>query len=902
MNGVRRFLGGVASSNSTAQQPQPPPTPPPLQPTAPLVISGKKPSWPPPSPTEDQQDAESPVGSPKTTTVGLFLRKDKQKPAPPSPQGNGDETFDSSLQSTRPILNTSVVSARRSQSSLRQSSPVKPPNGTQSLPSSPGAGPSSSSPLRPAMPTRKSLLIRKTIHQIDSSAHDSSQSFNTRDELLISLLASQAVVDSRDYPILSAEDVEELKKEQQVLGARLIALNKKLSLEMKIRDAAISLSKVNASHKKVSKQTQEQLETANNRVDAAQKELWRVSERANDVGRKLLEHRAGVLGMSVRSMEKKTAPPGLNGEVDGPGFDTPNLMSQLSPTLSTQTSASTSSKGRFEGAHLFAGHADAIVPTLPRPTPSHADVFALEEKLKVATDKLNAANRKQVEMRQELSLLQLEKAELETTMGMELQNAEETIVSLEKELTKLDECDIQMQTLQEEKRQWEQDKSRLAERERQVEVLERRLEVLEERSGEATEMETLLLRAREELEEKRKEVENLRGQQDTERSHHSDELQHALDEAHAELDDCRDALHALVQAHGMDTSSGESSLIGLASSIDVHLEGLASQFEEQIAQVRRERDEAAKEARVLESRLKEQSKRMSEIASQRLPASPTVQYSGDAASLIASLQPIWSMLPSPEARASKLGARTFRTGSPSSPSSPRVPAGGSSISDMDVRSLKTLYDNRVGAPNSPNPAAFSVEAFASRVQALIQDDRALIERLIRFAQAHDLLKKNAERAQKLAQDSNSALETYQKQVKVFEERNMTMVARNTALQNEVKQLQDTIDRISAEKLELETHAAQQAEALDQLTDANNTLSARTLSLAEEAASSSDSLRRQMEGQLSECRASLQRAEQEIDAMRTSEQSQRAVLLDELNSVQTENGNLRAQLRAAAAKK
>jgi len=64
---------------------------------------------------------------------------------------------------------------------------------------------------------------------------------------------------------------------------------------------------------------------------------------------------------------------------------------------------------------------------------------------------------------------------------------------------------------------------------------------------------------------------------------------------------------------------------------------------------------------------------------------------------------------------------------------------------------------------------FSVEAFALRVQALVSDDRALMERLIRFAQAHDLLKKNAERAQKLAQESNAALETYQRQVRTLEE-------------------------------------------------------------------------------------------------------------------------------------
>jgi hypothetical protein len=100
-----------------------------------------------------------------------------------------------------------------------------------------------------------------------------------------------------------------------------------------------------------------------------------------------------------------------------------------------------------------------------------------------------------------------------------------------------------------------------------------------------------------------------------------------------------------------------------------------------------------------------------------------------------------------------------------------------SISDMDVRALKSLYapggsgsGAGAGTPGSPidKVGAFSVEAFAQRVQALISDDRALMERLIRFAQAHDLLK-NAERAKKLVQKSNVALETYQRQVHTLEE-------------------------------------------------------------------------------------------------------------------------------------
>lgn len=55
------------------------------------------------------------------------------------------------------------------------------------------------------------------------------------------------------------------------------------------------------------------------------------------------------------------------------------------------------------------------------------------------------------------------------------------------------------------------------------------------------------------------------------------------------------------------------------------------------------------------------------------------------------------------------------------------------------------------------------------MQALIVDEHVLMERLIRFTQKHDLLKKTGERAQKLTQDGNSALETYRRQVCTREE-------------------------------------------------------------------------------------------------------------------------------------
>lgn len=52
----------------------------------------------------------------------------------------------------------------------------------------------------------------------------------------------------------------------------------------------------------------------------------------------------------------------------------------------------------------------------------------------------------------------------------------------------------------------------------------------------------------------------------------------------------------------------------------------------------------------------------------------------------------------------------------------------------------------------------------------------------------------------------------------------------------------------------------------------------------------------MEVQLAECNTALERAKEEIEAMRSSQQTQQMALLEELNSMQTENASLRAQLR------
>lgn len=56
---------------------------------------------------------------------------------------------------------------------------------------------------------RVSELARKPV---DGDGRRSSTMLSSKDDLLMSLLASEAIVDSRGFEVLNAEEVEELKK------------------------------------------------------------------------------------------------------------------------------------------------------------------------------------------------------------------------------------------------------------------------------------------------------------------------------------------------------------------------------------------------------------------------------------------------------------------------------------------------------------------------------------------------------------------------------------------------------------------------------------------------------------------------------------------------------------------
>lgn len=116
--------------------------------------------------------------------------------------------------------------------------------------------------------------------------------------------------------------------------------------------------------------------------------------------------------------------------------------------------------------------------------------------------------------------------------------------------------------------------------------------------------------------------------------------------------------------------------------------------------------------------------------------------------------------------------------------------------------------------------------------------------------------------------------------------------------DEVIQLQNGIELALKQKRALETKLMDTELSLKELTEKNNTLNSRALVLTAEAAEASTNTEelRKLEAERADLKVSLARAEDEVDAMRNAEQSQRIALLDELNSMQKENENLRAQLR------
>lgn len=120
----------------------------------------------------------------------------------------------------------------------------------------------------------------------------------------------------------------------------------------------------------------------------------------------------------------------------------------------------------------------------------------------------------------------------------------------------------------------------------------------------------------------------------------------------------------------------------------------------------------------------------------------------------------------------------------------------------------------------------------------------------------------------------------------------------TNYSDELNSLRSALDAASASKRQLEVSAQRANETCDRLSAANDALSAKALSLAEDAEQERRNLGKKWQDDFDEMKRKLDEAQEDADDAKTRGQAQRIQLLDELNSLQAENGELRKQVRSA----
>ncbi|KAK9896615.1 hypothetical protein P389DRAFT_211337 [Cystobasidium minutum MCA 4210] len=137
-------------------------------------------------------------------------------------------------------------------------------------------------------------------------AANASSLVDLKDEMMLELLSSDALIHVAQFEILGFDEVEELRKEHSILSNRLQSLQAKLQVETKIRDAALSISKLYATKRLSQRQKQaaeEELRNADKKVEFLNNEFNKLSKKEIEIKSRILRHMAAVLALSFRKME-----------------------------------------------------------------------------------------------------------------------------------------------------------------------------------------------------------------------------------------------------------------------------------------------------------------------------------------------------------------------------------------------------------------------------------------------------------------------------------------------------------------------------------------------------------------------------------------------------------------------
>ncbi|KAG6316173.1 hypothetical protein E4U44_000872 [Claviceps purpurea] len=131
-----------------------------------------------------------------------------------------------------------------------------------------------------------------------------------KDPIQVHLLTETALLDSQGFEILSQEEVDELKKQAELLSQRVESTRSNLAIQCKYRDAAASMARLGQGGGADDYQSQE---SERERIECERKcdelasELLELEKRLLIPHRKIVEHTAAILQLTHKASKKKAS-------------------------------------------------------------------------------------------------------------------------------------------------------------------------------------------------------------------------------------------------------------------------------------------------------------------------------------------------------------------------------------------------------------------------------------------------------------------------------------------------------------------------------------------------------------------------------------------------------------------
>ncbi|KAF2969421.1 hypothetical protein GQX73_g4146 [Xylaria multiplex] len=157
------------------------------------------------------------------------------------------------------------------------------------------------------------------MNPINQDRVQSSVFVNLKDSVQVHLLTETALFDSKEYVILSEDEVDNLKKQCQFLIQRIEQARSNLTIQSKYRDATVSMTRLYSPTGRrrsllgnrlsegsdAAREAEAERDAIQKKCEDLAAELWSLEQRLMEPQRKLLEHTAGILQHAHKMAKKK---------------------------------------------------------------------------------------------------------------------------------------------------------------------------------------------------------------------------------------------------------------------------------------------------------------------------------------------------------------------------------------------------------------------------------------------------------------------------------------------------------------------------------------------------------------------------------------------------------------------